>query len=455
MGSITITGGQVVTPRGVREADILVRDERIARVGAVRTLGKTVSARGLLVLPGVVDAHVHFSLPVAGTSSADDWRSGTVAAAAGGVTTVVDFTVGHPAVSLPDQIERRWIQAQNAVVDFALRAEMVGWTPDRAGELGGAAELGVRSFKFFTSYAASGRRTPLGTLRAAMTEIRSLGGVAMVHAEAEELVDPEGGPFPTARPAIAEQVAIAEVGILARDTGCVAYINHISGHEGLAALEAARRDGAPIMGETCLHYLTLTATVYAQPDGHRFSVTPPLRTEVDQEALWRVLSRRRLQAVSTDHCPFTNAQKDAHRNVPAKLPSGLPGVETLLPLLHSEGVARGRITLRDLAWYLGEGPARAFGLWPRKGALRAGADADLVLFDPAARWTIQARDLHMATDFSPYEGLAVQGRVVGVLSRGEWILREGELLARPGQGMFIPWQGGTVTSHKSKVRKLG
>ena len=440
MDGFAVVGGKVVTPRGVREAAVLVRGGRIAGVGRVPARCETVSAQGLLVLPGAIDAHVHLALPVAGTRSADDFASGTRAAAAGGVTTVLDFTVGEPGVPLPDQIERRLAQAREAVVDFALRAEMVGWTPDRGDELAAAAELGVRSFKFFLSYAASGRRTPLGILRGAMVAIRKLGGVAMVHAEAEELVDPHGGPFPRARPPLAEEVAIAEVGILARDTGCPTYIAHVSTAQGLVALQAARRAGAPLVGETCPHYLLLDEAVYARPDGHRFSVTPPLRTVADRDALWRAVARRRLQAVSTDHCPFTNAQKDAWRDEPAQLPSGLPGVETLLPLLYSEGVAQGRITLRDLAWYLGEGPARAFGLWPRKGGIRVGADADLVLVDPHGSSTIEAGKLHMATDFSPYQGFPVRGRIVGVLSRGEWLVRDGELLAQLGWGEFIPWR---------------
>lgn len=434
-----IVGGKVVTPRGVREAALLLRGGRIARVGSPPRGWETVSAKGLLVLPGAIDAHVHFDLPVAGTRSADDWRSGTVAAAAGGVTTVVDFTVGSPEVSLPDQIERRLAQAREAAVDFALRGEMVGWAPERRGELAAAAELGVRSFKFYLAYAASGRRTSLGTLRQAMGAIRELGGTAMVHAEAEELVDPMGGPFPPARPAVSEEVAIAEVGILARDTGCPTYIAHISSAQGVEALRGAQRGGAPVVGETCPHYLLLDEAVYARPDGHRFSVTPPLRRETDREALWRALRSRWFQAVATDHCPFPNAHKDPYRNDPAHIPSGLPGVEVLVPLLYSEGVAGGRISLRDLAWYLAEGPARAFGLWPRKGALRPGADADLVLLDPRARWTVRAEDLHMKTDFSPYEGMPLRGRVVGVLSRGEWLVRDQEVLAQPGHGRFVPW----------------
>ncbi len=445
-----IAGGTVVSPRGTRETDIVIRDGRITRLGKAHARGRSVSAHGLLVLPGAIDAHVHLDLPVADTRSADDWRSGTLAAAAGGVTTVVDFTIGSAEVPLAAQIERRIAQAREAVVDYGLRAEMVGWTPNRIGELAAAAELGVRAFKFFLAYASSGRRTPLGVLREAMRSIRDLGGVAMVHAEADELVEPLGGPYPAARPAIAEEVAIAELGILSREALCPTYVAHISTAQGLAALRAAQRTGAPIVGETCPHYLLLDERVYTEPDGHRFSVTPPLRSTADRTALWHSLPRHQLQAVATDHCPFTNDQKDPFRKDPGRLPSGLPGVETLLPLLYSEGVRRGRITLRNLVWHLSEGPARAFGLWPRKGGIRVGADADLVFLDPGKTWTVRANKLHMKTGFSPYEGRALSGRVVGVLSRGTWLVRDGELCAHPGHGTFIPWDS---HSHKSSGRK--
>lgn len=442
MRELAIRGGKVATPRGLQEADILIRDEKIARVGSVPQALESFSAKGLLVLPGVIDTHVHLALPLAGTRSADDFRSGTLAAAAGGVTTVIDFTVGTAGKSLPAAIEARLAEAAPAAVDYSLRAEMIGWTPEREAELAQAAELGVRSFKFYMAYSDSGRRTSLPVLRAAMEAIRHLGGVAMIHAEADELVDPSQGPYPEARPALAEEVAIAELGVLALRTGCPTYVAHISSMGGLSAFLAARERGAPLMGETCPHYLVLDESVYARPDGYLYSVTPPLRGPKDQEALWLALSRRELQVVSTDHCPFTRAQKEPGKSDPARLPSGLPGVETLLSLLYSEGVAKGQISFSDLAWYLAEGPARAFGLWPKKGGIREGADADLVLFDPKPRWEIKAEELHMATDFSPYEGLPVVGRVVSVLARGEWLVQDGELLARPGWGKFVPWQGG-------------
>lgn len=442
MADLAIVGGTVVTRRGVGPAAVSIRGGRVLAVGRrPGKAGEVFDAQGLLVLPGAIDAHVHFALPLAGTRSSDDFFSGSRAALAGGVTTFLDFTVGRPDLPLPKAAEARLSEASVSVADYSLHVEMVGWTADRGEEIEACAELGLRSFKFYLAYSDSGRRTDLGTLRAAMEAIRAIGGVAMVHAEADELVEPQKGPFPWARPAISEEIAILEVGALARETQCPTYIAHISSAKGLRALRWARRQGAPIVGETCPHYLLLDESAYRRPDAHLFSVTPPLRTPQDREALWRALSRGALQAVATDHCPFQRSQKDPYREEPARLPSGLPGVETLLVLLYSEGVAKGRLSLRQLLWYLSEGPARAFGLWPQKGALLPGADADLVLFDPQARWTIRADALHMNTDFSPYEGLEVQGKVVAVLSRGEWVYREGEILAQPGRGRFIPWRG--------------
>ncbi len=433
----------MVTARRTVQADVLVRGEKIVRVGKVspRKADETVNARGLLIFPGFVDAHVHFALPVGGTRSADDFRTGPRAAAHGGITCFLDFTVGHPEVSLPNALERRLKEAQPACIDYSFRAEMIGWSPERAGEIFQVAEMGVRSFKFYTTYSDSGRRTPLGHLRAAMEAIRELGGVAMVHCEADELVDPGGGPFPAARPPIAEEVAIAEVGILARETGCPTYIAHISSARGLIAYLEAKRKGAPLMGETCPHYLLLDNRVYMRPNGHLFSVTPPIREAEDAETLWWALGRKFLTAVSTDHCPFANSHKEVGRNDPAKLPSGLPGVELLPALLFSEGVAKGKISPRQFVYYLSDGPARAFGLLPRKGKLARGGDADLVLWDPHARWTVEARTLHMNADFSPYEGMELQGRPVAVMVRGRWVVREGEFVGTEGHGAFVPWQG--------------
>ncbi len=438
MYDLVIKGGRLVTPYGTSVADLAIEGEKIVAHGRGFTGRREIDARERLILPGVIDTHTHMALPVGGTRSSDDFHSGTIAAACGGVTMIIDFTVGESDLSLPEAVEKRLVTAQKAVIDYALHAELVGWTPERVGEIFAAAEVGVRSFgEIFTTYSESGRRTSLCDLQVALAAIRKIGGTAMVHAEADELVHPEKGPYPSARPALAEAVAIAQVGVIAAHTGCRTCIAHISSAQGLAALLTAMKQGAPIMGETCPQYLLLDEQVYAHEDGHLFSVVPPLRREEDRQALWAGLEEGGITLVSTDHCPFTRAQKEVGRTAPERLPAGLPGVETLLPLLYSEGVEKGRLPLTALPRLLSEGPAKTYGIYPQKGTLEIGTDADLVIFDPAARWTIQTEKLHMATDFSPYEGLAVCGAVETTIARGSVVYDKGSFQGEEGRGRFI------------------
>jgi len=439
MIDLVIRGGTLVTPHGTVQADIGIRGEHIAVIGLDLAGRDELDASGKLVLPGAIDAHTHMAAPAGGATSADDFLSGTRAAACGGVTTIIDFTVGEPGLALPSAVERRLSDAQAAVVDYALRVELVGWTPDRVQEIFEVAERGLRSFgEIYMTHSETNNRTPLGHLKVAMEAIRKINGTAMIHAETDELAQSKRGPYPAARPAIAEETAIAQVGVLAKRTGCRTYIAHISSAQGLSALLAARREGAPILGETCPHYLLLDDQVYSREDGHRFSVVPPLRPYRDQQALWAALEAGELDLISTDHCPFTRAQKDVGKDDPTKLPYGLPGVETLLPLLYSEGVGKGRLSLTALPRLLSEGPARVQGLYPRKGTISIGADADLVIFDPEVEWKISAKRLHMATDFSPYEGLAVRGAVETTISRGMVIYAAGSFRGEAGRGRFIP-----------------
>ena len=435
---LVIKGGTLVTPSGTSVADLAISKGRIVAHGRGFTGRQEIDADGRLVLPGVIDAHTHMALPVGGTRSSDDFHSGTVAAACGGVTTIIDFTVGARDLSLPAAVEERLITAQKAVIDYALHAELVGWTAERVGEIFAVAKAGVRSFgEIFTTYSESGRRTSLGDLQVALTAIRKISGTAMVHAEADELVHPEEGPYPPARPALAEAVAIAQVGVIAAHTGCCTCIAHVSSAPGLAALFAAQKQGAPILGETCPQYLLLDEQVYAREDGHLFSVVPPLRREEDQQALWSALETGGLALLSTDHCPFTRAQKEVGKDDPTRLPAGLPGIETFLPLIYSAGVDKGRLPLTALPRLLSEGPAKTYGLYPQKGTLAIGADADLVVFDPTAKWTIHAERLHMAIDFSPYEGMAMCGAVETTISRGMIIYAKGSFQGEAGWGRFI------------------
>ncbi len=447
MHDVVIAGGTVVTPWSATSADVGIDGECIAALGPHLSGRKTIDASGMLVFPGAIDAHTHMALPVRGERSSDDFLSGTRAAACGGVTTIVDFTVGAPGRSMTDDIHRRWVDAESAIIDYALHGEVVGWHPGREAELRAAISLGVTSFKFYTAYEASGRRTPPDIMAAAFRELAAQDAVALVHAEdeglirsiAKRLTDGERAQMhtlATARPDLAEQTAISQVAHIARETGCRIHIVHVSSALGLDAVRAAKAEGTRLTAETAPQYLLLTSDVYDRPDGRFFAASPPLRRDADREALWGALRRQDLDFVATDHCPFTRAQKRWNGSFD-DLPYGLPGVETLLPLLYSEGVAHGALSLTDLPRLLCEAPAKRYGLFPAKGALAVGSDADLVVFDPKASWTLEAATLHMNTDFSPYEGRRVHGAVHMTLSRGEIVAENGCPVGPPGRGRYL------------------
>jgi dihydropyrimidinase len=447
MFDLVIRGGTVVTSSSTTSVDVGIVGETIAALAPELSGRREIDARGLLVFPGLIDAHTHMALPVGGTRSSDDFLSGTRAAACGGVTTIIDFTVGSRDRTIAQALDERLAEARDAVVDYALHGEVVGWRRGRERELHEAAARGVTSFKFYTTYEASGRRTGSDGLRAAFREISLLDAVAVVHAEDEDLLRSIAArltaderarmrTLATARPALAEQAAIATVTRLARDAVCRVHIVHVSSRLGLDAARAARSERSAVTVETCPQYLLLTRDVYDREDGRLFAASPPLREDDDRAALWAGLRSRDIDLVATDHCPFTRNQK-AWRGAFEDLPYGLPGVETLLPLLYSEGVAKGRLALHDIARLACEGPAKIYGLAPRKGTMEIGADADVVLFDPSAEWRMEAARLHMATDFSPYEGMPMVGRVTTTISRGETIVENGEPCARAGRGQFL------------------
>jgi dihydropyrimidinase len=455
MLDLVIRGGTVVTSSSTISADVGVVGETIAALAPNLSGRREIDARGLLVFPGLIDAHTHMALPVGGMRSSDDFLSGTRAAACGGVSTIIDFTVGSPDRTIVQALDERLAEARDAVVDYALHGEVVGWRPGRERELNEAAARGVTSFKFYTAYEASGRRTGSDGLRAAFREISLLDAVAVVHAEDEGLIRSIAarltaaerarmGTLAIARPDLAEQAAIAAVTRLARDAACRVHIVHVSSRIGLDAVRSARSEHCAVTAETCPQYLLLTREVYDREDGRLFAASPPLREDDDRTALWAGLRSHDIDLVATDHCPFTRDQK-AWRGTFDDLPYGLPGVETLLPLLYSEGVAKGRLAVHDIARLACEGPARTYGLAPRKGAIEVGADADLVLFDPAVAWRVEAARLHMTTDFSPYEGWPMTGCVLTTISRGETIVENGTPCARAGRGRFLA-RGSTAGS---------
>ena len=445
---LVIRGGTVVRPEGVRREDVGISGERIVAFGDDLHGLREIDASDKVVLPGAIDVHTHMAAPAGGATSVDDFRSGTLAAAAGGVTTIVDFTVASPGSRLADDIERRIADAKDAMIDVALHAEIVGWRPGREPEIREAIDLGVSSFKFYMAYGSLGQRSDSGALYHAFRTIADAGGVAMVHAEDDPIIDSillrmrasekaSMQALPRSRPAICEGAAMTQALYLAEKTGVRLHVCHISSALGVEALTRARQAGVPASGETCPQYLVLSEAVYAGKGGEQFSVMPPLRTPPDREALWTALEAGVLSCVATDHCPFKRSQKRMGESF-QELPYGLPGVETLLPILYSEGVVGGRLDLGDVARRLAEEPARIFGLGSRKGRLAVDADADLVILDPNEAWTVSASELHMNTDFSPYEGMRIQGAVATTVSRGEVVFDRGDKMESVGHGRFVP-----------------
>jgi dihydropyrimidinase len=445
MHDLVILGGRVVGEGGIARLDLGVSGERIAEIAPRidSPARRRIDATDLLVLPGGIDPHVHFGLPTKGTRSSDDPRTGTAAALFGGVTTVIDFTIQRPGQRLVEGLEERLADFEgNASCDYALHVNVTDF-PARfedglREELEQLAGLGAASLKVFTAYSKEGMSIPGGALRVVMRMAREQGFRLLVHAEddrlvaaAEERLRAAGrwgaADFPFSRPAEAEARAIEAVCEAAREAEAEVYFVHVSTAGGLDAIRKARERGASaIRLETCPQYLCLDDSRYAGPDGMQYLVAPPLRNLKDRQALLGALWMGDVDVVATDHCSFRKDQKDRSGAPFWDLPKGLPGVETRLPLLL-ELAARGGEIDRVVA-LTSTTPARIFGLYPRKGCLAVGSDADVVLLDPEATRTVSAGSLRMATDFSPYEGMKVRGRIRKVLLRGTVVVDGGALV---------------------------
>ncbi|MBN1858692.1 amidohydrolase family protein [Candidatus Bipolaricaulota bacterium] len=444
-----IVGGRIPVGERFEEAAIGIRDGRIAAIGSDAALDRharaRIDARGLWILPGAIDGHTHMEAPAFGAQSADSFESGTAAAAAGGVTSIIDFTLGTPEIPLGRQIDLRRQQATDAMVDVALHAEIVTSEQARLEEIRSAVRAGVSSFKHYMIY---GERVDHGALLKSFRAIAAAGATAMVHAEDQEVVEaatkqlrrclPQGMmSLPRSRPTASEAVAVSVLVCLAELTGAHVHVAHVSTAAAVNLIAAAKRRGVAISAETCPHYLLLDEEVYKSENGRQFSVVPPLRTAADNAALWDALSCGAIDTVVTDHCPFPRSAKDRPPD-PLQAPCGLPGVETMLSLVFSFGVRTSRISLSRFVSCVSSRPAQLFGLSPTKGSLQIGADADLTLFDPHAAWVIEAGALHMNVDFSPFEGWKLVGKTRSTLVRGRPVFRDGEVLAAPGWGRFTP-----------------
>ncbi|NLI77385.1 MAG: dihydropyrimidinase [Candidatus Riflebacteria bacterium] len=429
-------------------ADLAVDGERIAAIGTGLAGRREIGAAGKWLLPGFLDVHTHMSLPFAGAVSRDDFFTGTRAGAFGGVTTIIDFTAQKPGEGLREGFARRLAEAEGkAAVDYSFHA-CIGTVTDRAlADLPWAASAGLTSLKVFMAYSRSGLMQDDAGLFRVLEACRAADVLITVHAENGGVIDlltdraAAAGDLgiaalPRTRPLFTEVEAITRLGHLARATGAPTYVVHVSSGAGADAIRDARRQGAPLFGETCPQYLFLDDTVFDGPRGQDFGCCPPVRPPGQAAGLWRGLREGHLQVLATDHCPFTRADKDLWQGAITRLPMGLPGIETLGPLALW-GSGAGELPSDTAIRALTANPARLFGLWPRKGSLQPGADADLVLYDPKKYGELAAATLHMGSDYSPYEGRRGTGWPVLTVSRGEILVQDGAWLGRPGRGRFL------------------
>ncbi|WP_030984085.1 dihydropyrimidinase [Streptomyces sp. NRRL S-1813] len=455
-----VRGGLVITAADEIHADVLVEDGRIAALAAHgsptadswgESADRILDATGRYVIPGGVDAHTHLDFPFGGTFSSDNFETGTRAAAWGGTTTIVDFAVQSRGKSLRAGLDT-WHAKSDAqcAIDYAFHMILSDVNEHTLKEMDLLVAEGVTSFKLFTAYPGVFYSDD-GQILRAMQQSADNGGLIMMHAENGIAIDvlveqalAAGRTDPRyhgeVRHVLLEAEATHRTIQLARVAGAPLYIVHVSAEEALAEIAQARDKGLNVFGETCPQYLFLSTDNLAEPDfaGAKYVCSTPLRPREHQAALWRGLRTNDLQVVSTDHCPFCfQGQKELGRGDFSKIPNGMPGVENRMDLLH-QAVVEGRISRRRWIEIACAAPARMFGLYPKKGTIAPGADADLVIYDPTAEQTVSAETHHMNVDYSAYEGKQLTGQVETVLSRGELVIDRREFTGRAGHGQYIP-----------------
>ena len=450
--TVVVRGGRIVTASQDYVGDVLIDDDRIVAVGAVPDVdAEVIDATGRLVLPGGVDPHTQRAAPRTGTMTADDFESGTIAAAIGGTTTIIDFPVQQKGED-PRVSHEAWAgrAQEKAVVDWGLHQVIVDLPDEYFPALDDLISNGSPSFKMFMAYPGA-RMVDDATIFKAMRRTADNGGFVLMHCENGPVIDlleqealaaGRTGPEENAvtRPPVTEAEATSRAIALAELAGVPVYVVHLAAAQALEAVAAARERGLPVYAETCPHYLLLTEDVLREPDfgGAKYVMCPPLRTPWHQERLWAGLRTNDLQVVSTDHTPFRFAgQKEMGRDDFAKIPNGVPGIEWRTTLLHHFGVREGRIGLNRFVELISTTPAKLFGCYPRKGDIAPGSDADLVVFDPEKEVLLTAASQATKSDYNPYEGWEIRGAVETVLLRGTVIVRDGAFVGRRGAGTFL------------------
>ncbi len=457
MSSLLITNARIITASDDYVADVYCVDGVITAIGQDLPshrfqADRTIDATGRYVIPGGIDVHTHLNMPFGGTTSADDFETGTIAAAFGGTTSIVDFAIQYRGSTMSHALDDWRKRAEGrAVIDYGFH--MIVTELEDAG-LGDMDRLvrdeGITSFKLFMAYPGV-FMVDDATIFRALRRTGENGGLVCMHAENGGVIDElvkealrKGQTAPKyhalTRPARAEGEATGRAIALAEMAGVPIYIVHLSAADALEKVKQARDLGLPAYAETCPQYLFLSYDNYEEPgfDGAKYVMSPPLREKWHQDVLWKGLAKNDLQVISTDHCPFCmREQKELGKDDFSKIPNGAPGIETRLTLVHDGGVRPGRISMNRFVELCSTTPARMFGLFPRKGTIAVGSDADIVVFDPNKRATLGVKTLHMNVDYNPYEGRTVQGAPAFVISNGQVVIDGERFVGRKGAGRFL------------------
>ena len=444
---LLIKNGNLVTEKGLIKADLAVSAGKIEAIGFFPgdKADRVLDAVGKLVFPGVIDAHTHYGLVTKGAVTVDGWEEGTRSAACGGVTTCIDYADPLSGEQLDKGAKQRLAEADGeALIDYTVHMVIHRWDEKMKPQLAALKNVGIESLKIFTTY---DQRLPEKDLKALLTDAKSHKMLVTVHAEDNSLVEKarieleeKGEKSPArhgdSRPAKAEEKAIIDVLESARIVKVPVYFVHISSGLGARRIAEAQKAGQKVFGETCPHYLLLDDSLYAREDPRPYIMTPPLRPKGNQDQLWQSIINGTLQVVATDHCAYTLEQKALSKDCFTTIP-GIPGSETMLPLLYNYGVNGGRFDPCYLAYLLSTNPAKIFGLYPRKGSIRPGSDADLVIFDPGKRVVLDGRKLHSASNYTPFDGKEMKGYPETTILRGNLIYHKGKFIGAAGQGRFI------------------
>ncbi|WP_199615921.1 dihydropyrimidinase [Paenibacillus alkalitolerans] len=449
-----VKGGTVVTAADVYKGDILIEGETISAIGAnlQDPDAELIDADGLYVFPGGIDPHTHLDMPFGGTTTKDDFETGTVAAAFGGTTTIIDFCLTARGAPLEKAVQTWHDKARGrAVIDYGFHLMIAEMNDDVLSELPRIIESeGITSLKVFMAY-KNVLQADDGTLFRTLLSAKEHGALVMVHAENGDVIDyliakalAEGNTDPIyharTRPPELEGEATGRAAAMTALADSQLYVVHVTCAEAVRQIAEARSKGFRVFGETCPQYLVLDESYLEKPDfeGAKYVWSPPLRTKEHQEALWNALNSGELQTVGSDQCSFDfKGQKELGRGNFSKIPNGGPTIEDRFTILFSEGVCKGRIGLNRFVDIVATRSAKLFGMFPRKGTIAVGSDADLVLFDPNAERTIAAAGHHMAVDYNAFEGMKVTGEPVSVLSRGQFVIREKRFVGKAGAGRYL------------------